>query len=108
MYGVFERQFRRYFEGAQRREGLTGVNLLVVLETPARQRGLSVWALRIRAPQARQLVRHGHFDVNGSKVNIPSYSGASPVTWYRARRQPSQWYFQDLAEDLDAAQVRAG
>jgi len=66
IYGVLEDQFRRYFESAERTRGITGVTLLQLLE---RRLGLAT-----SRPQARQLVRHGHFTVNGKKVDIPSYS----------------------------------
>ena len=72
VYGVLERQFRRYFREAERRRGLTGTNLLIILESRLDN---VVYRLGFAAsrPQARQLVRHGHFEVNGRKVNIPSY-----------------------------------
>ena len=72
-YGVLENQFRRYFEEADRQKGITGQLLLQMLE-----RRLDNVVYRIgfatSRPQARQLVRHGHFTVNGRKVDIPSYS----------------------------------
>lgn len=72
VYGIFERQFRRYFEQAQRQKGLTGVNLLILLE---RRLDNVVYRLGLAdsRAQARQMVRHGHFDINGQLVNIPSY-----------------------------------
>jgi small subunit ribosomal protein S4 len=72
MYGVLERQFRRYYETATRQPGITGENLLRLLE--ARIDNV-VWRSGMAAtrPQARQLVNHGHFRVNGKKVDIPSY-----------------------------------
>ena len=73
IYGVLEDQFRRYFEQAERTRGITGETLLQLLE-----RRLDNVAYRLgfatSRPQARQLVRHGHFTVNGKKVDIPSYS----------------------------------
>jgi small subunit ribosomal protein S4 len=73
MYGVLEAQFRRYFEQADRTKGITGETLLQLLE-----RRLDNVAYRLgfatSRPQARQLVRHGHFTVNGRKVDIPSFS----------------------------------
>jgi small subunit ribosomal protein S4 len=70
---VLEDQFRRYFEQAERTRGITGETLLQLLE-----RRLDNVAYRLgfatSRPQARQLVRHGHFTVNGRKVDIPSYS----------------------------------
>ena len=72
IYGVLERQFRNYFDVASRQKGVTGDALLQLLE-----RRLDNFAFRCGfAPSrnaARQLVRHGHFLVNGHKVNIPSY-----------------------------------
>jgi small subunit ribosomal protein S4 len=72
-YGVLENQFRRYFEAADRQKGITGLLLLQSLE---RRLDNVVYRLGFATsrPQARQLVRHGHFDVNGRKVDIPSYS----------------------------------
>src|SRR6187399_80553 len=72
IYGVLERQFRLYFAEADRRKGITGENLLVMLE---RRLDNVVYSLGFAASrsQARQLVRHGHVEVNGKKINIPSY-----------------------------------
>jgi small subunit ribosomal protein S4 len=72
MYGVLEKQFRRYYQMAARQPGVTGENLLRLLETRLDN---VVWRSGLAAtrPQARQLVNHGHFEVNGSKVDIPSY-----------------------------------
>jgi small subunit ribosomal protein S4 len=72
IYGILERQFRTYFFEAARLPGVTGENLLQILE--ARLDNL-VYRLGFASsrPQARQLVLHGHFGVNGRKVNIPSY-----------------------------------
>jgi len=73
LYGVLEDQFRRYFETADRQRGITGETLLQLLErrldNVAYRMGLAT-----SRPQARQLVRHGHLQVNGRKVDIPSYS----------------------------------
>ena len=72
-YGVLENQFRRYFEAADRQKGITGQLLLQMLE---RRLDNVVYRLGFATsrPQARQLVRHGHFAVNGKKVDVPSYS----------------------------------
>ena len=72
MYGVLERQFRRYYELAARQPGITGDNLLQLLESRLDN---VVWRSGLAAtrPQARQLVNHGHFRVNEQKVDIPSY-----------------------------------
>ena len=71
-YGILEKQFRSYYEKASRRSGITGENLLRMLELRLDN---VVYRLGFAASrsQARQLVRHGHFEVNGKRVNIPSY-----------------------------------
>ncbi len=71
-YGVLERQFRRYYEKAARARGITGETLLMLLETRLDNVVYRAGLARTR-PQARQLVNHGHFLVNGKKVDIPSY-----------------------------------
>jgi small subunit ribosomal protein S4 len=72
-YGVLENQFRRYFEAADRQKGITGELLLQMLERRLDNVVYRLGFATSRA-QARQLVRHGHFTVNGKKVDIPSYS----------------------------------
>jgi len=72
IYGVLERQFRNYYEEANRRSGKTGENLLILLETRLDNVVFRAGFAKSR-DMARQLVRHGHFLVNGKKVNIPSY-----------------------------------
>jgi small subunit ribosomal protein S4 len=73
VYGVLENQFRRYFESAARHRGVTGVMLLQALETRLDNVVYRLGFATSR-PQARQLVRHGHFLINGKKVDIPSYA----------------------------------
>ena len=72
MYGLVENQFRNFFSKAERQKGITGTNLLILLE-----RRLDNMVYRFgfanSRNEARQLVRHSHFNVNGKKVNIPSY-----------------------------------
>ena len=72
IYGVLERQFANYFELAERKKGITGENLLQILE---RRLDNTVYRLGFATSrkEGRQLVLHGHFTVNGKKVNIPSY-----------------------------------
>lgn len=72
IYGILEGQFRRYFDKAERQPGVTGENLLRLLE---RRLDNVIYRLGLGSSrnEARQLVRHGHFTVNGRKVNIPSY-----------------------------------
>ena len=74
-YGVLESQFRTYYEKSTRRSGITGENFLRMLELRLDN---VVYRLGFAASrtQARQLVRHNHFVVNGKKVNIPSYQVA--------------------------------
>ncbi len=73
IYGVLEDQFRRYFETAERARGITGETLLRLLETRFDNVIYRLGLATSRA-QARQLVRHGHFTVNGRRVDVPSYS----------------------------------
>ena len=98
-YGVLERQFRRYFRDAEQTRGLTGTNLLVMMESRLDN---VVYRLGFASsrPQARQLVRHGHFEVNGQRVNIPSYllePGDVVAVGEGSRRNV---YFKDLVHDL--------
>ena len=100
VYGVLERQFRRYFREAERRRGLTGTNLLVILESRLDN---VVYRLGFAAsrPQARQFVRHGHFEVNGRKVNIPSYLvQPGDVVGVRTASR-SKAIFKEIALDLE-------
>ncbi len=71
-YGVLESQFSEYFEMAARRKGITGENLLQILETRL-DNAVYRLGLGTSRPESRQLVTHGHFTVNGKRVNIPSY-----------------------------------
>jgi small subunit ribosomal protein S4 len=71
-YGLLEKQFRNYYEKAAERSGITGEELLRMLETRLDNVVYRLGFAASRA-QARQLIRHGHFTVNGRRVNIPSY-----------------------------------
>jgi len=71
-YGILEKQFRKYYEEANRRSGKTGDELLRILETRLDNVVYRAGIARTRR-QARQLVSHGHFTVNGVKVDVPSY-----------------------------------
>ncbi|PLX40797.1 MAG: 30S ribosomal protein S4 [Deltaproteobacteria bacterium] len=73
IYGIQEKQFRAYFKEADRLKGVTGENLLLLLE---RRLDNMIYRMGYAASrsEARQLVRHGHFTVNGRRVDIPSYS----------------------------------
>ncbi|MGD9047039.1 MAG: 30S ribosomal protein S4 [Anaerolineae bacterium] len=100
VYGVMERQFRRYFREAERRRGLTGTNLLILLESRLDNVVYRLGFAQSR-PQGRQLVRHGHFEVNGRKVNIPSYLvKAGDIVAVRPNSR-SKAIFKDIALDLE-------
>lgn len=104
VYGVLERQFRRYFREAERRRGLTGTNLLILLESRLDNVVYRLGFAQSR-PQARQLVLHGHFEVNGRKVNIPSYLvQAGDVVAVRSGSR-NNVYFKDVALDLEHRSV---
>ena len=79
IYGVLEKQFRNYFFAADRKKGITGENLLQKLEL---RMDNIIFRMGLAASRstARQLVRHGHFTVNGKKMDIPSYSVAQGDT----------------------------
>ncbi len=99
IYGVLERQFRRYFAEAEQSRGLTGTNLLMLLESRLDNIVFRLGFATSRA-QARQLVRHGHMEVNGRKTDIPSYLvEPGDVVAVRPNSQ-RKTYFRDLAEDL--------
>ena len=102
IYGVLERQFRRYYDEATRRKGVTGENLLVILESRLDN---IVYRMGFAAsrPAARQLVMHGHFMVNGQKVDIPSYlvnEGDQIAVRERSRN------LQAIKESVEAAKSR--
>jgi small subunit ribosomal protein S4 len=100
VYGVLERQFRRYFREAERRRGLTGTNLLILLESRLDNVVYRLGFAQSR-PQARQLVRHGHLEVNGRKVNIPSYLvHAGDVVAVRPGSR-NRVFFKEMAVDLE-------
>ena len=72
VYGVLERQFRLYFHAAERQKGITGTNLVSLLERRLDNVAYRL-GLAVSRSEARQIVRHGHITVNGRKVNIPSF-----------------------------------
>ncbi len=72
IYGVLEKQFRSYFKSAESKKGITGENLLVMLEKRLDNVVYSLGFASSRA-QARQLIRHGHIQVDGKKATIPSF-----------------------------------
>lgn len=71
-YGVLESQFAKYFEMANKKKGITGENLLQILESRL-DNVVYRLGFAVSRPEARQLVKHGHFTVDGNKVDIPSY-----------------------------------
>jgi small subunit ribosomal protein S4 len=104
IYGVLERQFRRYFGEAERRSGLTGENLLVILESRLDNVVYRLGFGDSRA-QARQLVQHGHFVVNGHRTNIPSYL-VRPRDIIAVREgSRKRAFFRERAELLDESSV---
>ena len=104
IYGVLEDQFRRYFESAERQRGITGETLLQLLE---RRLDNVIYRLGLATsrPQARQLVRHGHFLVNGKKVDVPSLLGAHRRGDWRARVEPE--HAVDSARDRRSERAAA-
>jgi small subunit ribosomal protein S4 len=99
IYGVMERQFRRYFRYALRTKGLTGATLLITLETRLDNVVYRLGFADSRA-QARQLVRHGHITVNGRKTNIPSFL-VKPDDAVAVRPESrKRGYFRALSEYL--------
>lgn len=95
VYGIFERQFRRYYEYALRRRGLTGYNLLQILETRLDNVIYRLGYAESRA-HARLLVTHGHFTVNGRRCDVPSMNlSVGDVVAVREGSR-SQTYFKDL------------
>ncbi len=103
-YGVMERQFRRFFDEAERAPGITGANLLLMLE---RRLDSVVYRLGMAESmaQARQLVRHGHLVVNNRKTDIPSYLvGVGDVIQWREGSKKNK-YYKALVEQIGSAVV---
>lgn len=97
IYGVLEKQFRNYFKEASRKQGVTGENLLQILESRLDNIVFRLGFGTSRV-EARQLVTHGHFTVNGKKVDIPSYlTKPGDVIQVKERSQDSP-KFKDLRE----------
>jgi small subunit ribosomal protein S4 len=100
-YGVMESQFHKHFVEAERRGGVTGDNLLQILESRLDNVVYRMGFADSRR-QARQLVRHGHFTVNGRKTNIPSFL-VKPGDLVAVRPQSrSRTYFTDYGEVLNS------
>ncbi len=100
-YGVLERQFKNYYEEADRKEGMTGENLLILLE---RRLDNAVYRMGLAEShrEARQLVLHTHFTLNGKKVNIPSIlvKPGDVIAVKEASRSSAK--FKALAEALES------
>jgi small subunit ribosomal protein S4 len=103
-YGTLERQFRRTFTQAERQAGITGENLLVLLE---RRLDNVVYRLGFAdsRPQARQLVRHGHITLNGRKTNIPSclVKEGDTISWREGSNQTE--YYKQLTQTIETKAV---
>jgi small subunit ribosomal protein S4 len=121
VYGVMERQFRRYYNEALQRRGLTGLNLLQILESRLDNVIYRMGYADSRA-QARLLVTHGHFDVNGRRTDVPSMllspgdnvavrQGSSSKTYFKElrsfaeERTAPEWVSRDL-KDISGKLVR--
>ena len=103
IYGLMERQFRKYYESASKKVGVTGDVLMQLLEMRLDNVVFRLGFAQTR-PQARQLVSHGFFQVNGQKVNIPSYQvKVGDVVSVRETKQKSQ-YMKNAAPALSQAQ----
>jgi len=88
IYGVLERQFRNYYKKASRLEGVTGDRLLQLLESRLDNVVYRLGFADSR-PQSRQIVSHGHIQVNGKKVNIPSYQvkAGDRISWHEQSKK---------------------
>ena len=97
IYGVLEKQFRKHYDEAQRRTGATGENLLQILELRL-DNVVHRLGFADSRKQARQLVRHGHFVVNGRKTDIPSYITKAGDTIALKTESRNKEYFKVVAE----------
>ncbi|MAH39103.1 MAG: 30S ribosomal protein S4 [Dehalococcoidales bacterium] len=100
-YGVLERQFRRFFDEAERQPGITGENLLVLLEKRLDNVVYRLGFADSRA-QARQLVQHGHIILNGRKTDIPSclVQEDDVISWREASTKTE--YYKQLLKSIDS------
>jgi len=104
LYGVLERQFRRHFSEAERRTGATGENLLQILESRLDNVVYRMGFADSR-PQARQLVNHGHFLLNGHKTDIPSAEIKPGTVISVSPRSRQLEYFKLLAQVLRRREI---
>ncbi len=100
IYGVLEKQFRRYFSLAQKRRGLTGLNMLQILESRLDNVVYRMGFAANRA-QARQIVSHGHIIVNGRKTNVPSMILSDGDVISVREESRSNGLFKELAETAE-------
>ena len=102
IYGILEKQFKRYFRLAERQKGVTGQNLLRILESRLDNMVYRSGFASSRA-EARQLVLHNHFTINGRKVNIPSYlTNAGDVIQVKEKSQS----LERIERAIESAQQR--
>jgi small subunit ribosomal protein S4 len=103
-YGILERQFRRFFVEAGRQSGITGENLIVLLERRLDNVVYRLGFAESRA-QARQLVLHGHIMLNGRKTNIPSclVKEGDTISWREASTKTE--YYKQLTQDIMSRSV---
>jgi small subunit ribosomal protein S4 len=104
IYGVFERQFRRYFKEADRRRGVTGEILLQLLESRLDNVIFRMGLARSRS-EARQLINHGHFQVNGRKVDIASYLTRVDDLVAVREKSKNKPVFKQIAEERDQSNI---
>ena len=97
VYGIQEKQFRNYYDKAARAEGNTGENLLSIVETRLDNVVYRLGFANSRR-QARQLVSHGHFTVNGNRVNVPSYLVKTGDVVAVCEKSVSNAFFKALKE----------
>jgi small subunit ribosomal protein S4 len=104
VYGMLERQFHRYYEVALKRHGMTGLNLLQILESRLDNIVFRLGFAANRA-EARQLVTHGHFEVNGRRTDVPSMilSDGDTVTVRDGSRKRN--YFKGLADEAEVRNI---
>jgi len=100
-YGVMESQFRRFFDQAERQSGITGENLLALLERRLDNVVYRLGFADSRA-QARQLVRHGHIMLNGRKTNVPSCLVKEGDTISFKESSAKTEYYKQLVESIEA------
>ena len=106
IYGVLEKQFRGYYDKAKKMQGVTGENLLGLLERRLDNVVFRLGFANTRR-QARQLVRHGHFTVNGKRVDIPSALVSVDDVIAVSEKSQSNAFFKELKEASNALSAPA-